>query len=270
MVADDDRFMRSYNWCDSRCDRCPCASTCPLFERVIENPGELELPERHPDEARLCDLAVELYVRVDTAVGAQSELVPAHANDLRLDALMLAAKTARVAGLVDPGADEDSVAMAEPTLLLIDHLRERFVYMLWRVQHAINYDAVVRIRHALFELFRQLDPLIARVSDDARAQLDEIVERQAAPSPFCVVGDDEGSAPKSELEHARPSSWLWCLHCHRFFQHRRLRVDWLGNRQQCAFCDAAGLDVDIFRWDAFRGESWPATANELRHGLIAR
>jgi hypothetical protein len=65
-------------------------------------------------------------------------------------------------------------------------------------------------------------------------------------------------------------AWLWCLHCNRFFQKRRLRRDFLGNRERCAFCEAAGFGVDIHVWDTFRRDDWPASPRELRHGLIAR
>ena len=79
------------------------------------------------------------------------------------------------------------------------------------------------------------------------------------------------------LEHVLDSSpnpdgvWLWCMHCNRFFQARHLRRDFLNNRQGCAFCDAAGFDVDIHLWSTFGQGSpqWPRSEAELRHGLEA-
>ena len=72
------------------------------------------------------------------------------------------------------------------------------------------------------------------------------------------------------IEEAAPTAWLWCLHCNRFFQRRRLRREYLGPRERCAFCEAGGLGIDIFPWDAFRQDDWPESESELRHGLIAR
>ncbi len=77
------------------------------------------------------------------------------------------------------------------------------------------------------------------------------------------------------LAHAeRPGElWLWCLHCSRFFQARDLRVDYLGSRQGCPFCDAAGLDIDIFYWNEFRrpgDPAWPACERELQRGMTSR
>lgn len=65
--------------------------------------------------------------------------------------------------------------------------------------------------------------------------------------------------------------WLWCLHCERFFQAKDLKLDFLDNWQRCPFddCGAAGLDVDILVWDAYRAEDprWPRSEQELRFGL---
>ena len=64
--------------------------------------------------------------------------------------------------------------------------------------------------------------------------------------------------------------WLWCIFCERFFQAKYLRVDYLGNRQGCAWCGCAGFDCAIFRWDTFREEDdpdWPGSVAELHHGL---
>ena len=63
--------------------------------------------------------------------------------------------------------------------------------------------------------------------------------------------------------------WLWCLHCERFFQAKHLEIDFLGNRGQCPFCNAAGLSVDIHHWDSFgvNNPRWPTSIAELRYGM---
>ena len=66
--------------------------------------------------------------------------------------------------------------------------------------------------------------------------------------------------------------WLWCIFCERFFQAKHLRMDYLGNRQGCAFCGCAGFDCALFKWDTFReaGDSdWPSSTAELQHGLYS-
>jgi hypothetical protein len=66
--------------------------------------------------------------------------------------------------------------------------------------------------------------------------------------------------------------WLWCLFCEHFFQARYLRMDFLGSRQGCAFCECAGFDCALFMWDTFRKDGdtgWPESTAELRHGLCS-
>ena len=63
--------------------------------------------------------------------------------------------------------------------------------------------------------------------------------------------------------------WLWCMHCYRFFQVKHLVIDYLGNRQGCPLCGAAGLSVDIFLWntEAINDPGWPKSIEELHFGM---
>ncbi len=64
--------------------------------------------------------------------------------------------------------------------------------------------------------------------------------------------------------------WLGCIFCEAFFQVKHLRIDYLGNRQGCAFCSCAGFDCAIFLWDAWREDDhacWPRLVAELCYGL---
>lgn len=64
--------------------------------------------------------------------------------------------------------------------------------------------------------------------------------------------------------------WLWCIFCERFFQARYLRIDYLGNRQGCAYCECAGFDCALFRWDTFLEDgpgSWPDSVSQLHNGM---
>lgn len=65
-------------------------------------------------------------------------------------------------------------------------------------------------------------------------------------------------------------TWLFCIDCTRFFQHRDLRTDATGRREKCAFCEYTGFGFGVFPWNAFReGKHWPATDAELSHGAKA-
>ncbi len=52
-----------------------------------------------------------------------------------------------------------------------------------------------------------------------------------------------------ELARKNDGLLLWCLHCRHCFTAGELRVDFLGEREQCAHCAAAGLGIDIFVWE---------------------
>jgi hypothetical protein len=91
---------------------------------------------------------------------------------------------------------------------------------------------------------------------------------RSAPGAECVIMEPlEEFLARSETPG---DEWLWCIYCERFFQAMHLRVDFLGNRQGCAFCECAGFDCAIFRWDTFREHddpTWPSSPKELRYGL---
>jgi hypothetical protein len=80
--------------------------------------------------------------------------------------------------------------------------------------------------------------------------------------------DSPGVLPKN----LAPEAWLWCLSCERFFQAKDLRIDFMGNRQGCAFedCGAAGWKMKIFPWDEWNSDGdlahWPKSDAELKKG----
>jgi hypothetical protein len=108
------------------------------------------------------------------------------------------------------------------------------------------------------------------------------VESDLKAGPWFTMDDagnvvDTHDAARAVLARAGDKGgevWLWCLHCERFFQAKDLKLDFIGNWQRCPFddCGAAGLDVDILVWDAYKSEdtSWPGSEDELHHGLCTR
>jgi len=76
----------------------------------------------------------------------------------------------------------------------------------------------------------------------------------------CVLESCMHEPLAETLEELGPRAgqlWLFCLYCERYFQAFELREDYLGSRQGCAFCGAAGFDVAIFAWDVWHEEGDP-------------
>ncbi len=136
-------------------------------------------------------------------------------------------------------------------------------------------DVLVGLREFI-NWMGQHDKLDAGVAADLVQQVDASQELfldyfgDTEPGPLATRPLQEQLAELEEPDEA----WLYCLHCNRFFQARDLQVDFLGNRQGCAYsgCGAAGFDVDILRWDAFRNNRdprWPASPDKLSRGMEA-
>ncbi len=89
-----------------------------------------------------------------------------------------------------------------------------------------------------------------------------------------MIGD--GKAKTLKQYGLCPESWLWCLHCERFFQAKDLTFDDAGNWQGCFWlreCGGSGIGVDVYAWDSWpkqnpdMWEHWPKSEVELKHGL---
>jgi len=90
--------------------------------------------------------------------------------------------------------------------------------------------------------------------------------------PGCYTLEVEergGRKPVIGLEGLVPDdSWLWCLHCERFFQAKdyaqKLGAGFGG---KCPFCGASGLGIDIYPWcQCEEFDHWPKSESELSYG----
>lgn len=83
---------------------------------------------------------------------------------------------------------------------------------------------------------------------------------------------------KDPEQYYDPETWMWCLHCDKFFQVKDMKLVALGNgkreRQKCPFCGAAGIGIDLRKWDwpkedhDFFPNHWPRSVQEITRGMI--
>jgi hypothetical protein len=96
----------------------------------------------------------------------------------------LVMKAARIAGHLDDQAEDEDETWAHdaaPNLLLLDRLKGDIRRELARIA---SDELAARIANALAELDRILGPLIEEIGEPARAVLQALEARGAAPSPF--------------------------------------------------------------------------------------
>lgn len=107
----------------------------------------------------------------------------------------------------------------------------------------------------------------------------EVSEEWRVFCPACYKREvDKRGGKKPVIYEGRivpDDTWLWCLHCERFFQARdyahRLGHGFGGS---CPFCAAAGICHDVFFWDSWAEQNpgdikhWPKSVAELSYGLV--
>lgn len=227
-----DVFSAPFNWCDRRCERCPLAAECPVYRHDLQRRWVHEARGRDPDgpEAVAEDMreSIELTLRmveeIATAEGIdltapipprpivldarrlqraaltiakcvveQARVADPQAEpdiaELRRLSHTLAMKAARIAGYLEDDLSEESWASdAAPNLLLLDRVKAEMAAGFARLAGERDEHAA----RALQEIDRVLDPLIREVGEPARAVLEALEARDAAPSPFLRKRD--GSA----------------------------------------------------------------------------
>ncbi|MBI4955405.1 MAG: hypothetical protein HY908_25505 [Myxococcales bacterium] len=214
-------FSAPHNWCDRRCERCPLAVDCAVLRRERQRRWVAEASGRDPDDpdvwmedaAADCERMLAELRAVAAAEGIDLEAplpprpivldaerlrraafalvsaVAAEPAEAPLTAVMLSgAKAVRIAGYLGDGAPHEAWASdAVPNLLLIDRLRAEIL--------PAALDEARPFGRRLAAMSRLLAPFIAALEEPRRV-LARLVERGAAPSPFCVI------EPPPELDDA--------------------------------------------------------------------
>lgn len=209
-------FCPPYNWCDRACERCPITGQCPLFRRQQQREWVHRARKEDPNDwdvvmadvvedlgsalATLEEMAKEdgidldapppkvpvslEAVRVEHAARALMHAVLRAERDALPLVTLLVAKVARVASFVLLKDDPDVWGGdAAPNLLLLERTRAALGAALTDVAD----EAAEDVTRTLADFDRALAPLLAAVGEEARAELEGLIARGEAPSPWCVL-----------------------------------------------------------------------------------
>jgi hypothetical protein len=223
-------FSAPFNWCDRRCERCMLASECPVQKRDAQQRWVAEAKGLDPDDMAVVmsdslaeldrvaemvrQIAKEEGIDLDAplpprAISLEARRLQASGMDLmqasgrhedsevRVIARGLGMKAVRIASHTEEEIPPDVWVMdAEPNLLLMERLRADLAARL--SDGGSETDAAVKAE--LQKLERLVSPLIGAVSDASKAILTGLVERGAAPSPFCTLASyDEPPRPENDI-----------------------------------------------------------------------
>lgn len=208
---------KPWHWCDRRCERCPIAADCELYERSETNRAHLEAQGIDPTDptaqiAILELLAEELTTVVETAeeppcpppdrerfseagmtyaevVGRLCERASdtCLAEEAWLVATIVAAKTVRIGADLPPRPDGPCRQETVMNLLLIDELERQsaaLILALYAERGPASIERFIEVRSRLRAL---LDPHLVRLEERDRRALSELKSKGRAPSPFCVT-----------------------------------------------------------------------------------
>jgi len=223
-------FSAPFNWCDRRCERCMLSSECPVWKRDAQLRWVAEAKGLDPDDmavvmsdslaeldrvaetirrlakedgidldAPLPPRAVPLEARRLRAAGmGLMQALAVHADgEVRVIGRGLGMKAVRIASHTEEEIPPDVWVMdAEPNLLLMERLKADLAARL--SDGGSETDATVKAE--LQKLERLVSPLVDAVSDASKAILAGLVERGAAPSPFCTLASyDEPPRPENDI-----------------------------------------------------------------------
>jgi hypothetical protein len=191
-------FSPPYNWCDANCSRCPVAASCPLptfepepairveLEEVLETVSPAELA------AATTPSPVEQHVRT-VVFSAIHESIRLSKRDLSLEATaalrafdgylaFVASKMARIT----PDDVEDLFDFdTAPNLLAIEHAVLRARRALAMLQQLSPEADDIAAAWASVETV--VGPYLARIRDDHRGELEQLIALRRAPSPFATT-----------------------------------------------------------------------------------
>lgn len=202
-------FSAPFNWCDARCERCPLAPECPLRLRQLQHAWVHKAKHEDPDaiESIMEDVEQDLgsALRQLEELAAEEGIdldAPLPPEPIQLDAERLhRAARALAFGLSKDGQDmtdvtlfmakcvrvgmavgEDDTEMfgdVAPNLLLLERLRGELAA---RIEASSE-----ETRAAAETIDRVLQPLFAKLDDESRRHMADLVARNEAPSPFCTI-----------------------------------------------------------------------------------
>lgn len=206
-----------YNFCDRACERCPVARTCAvwLFEQnpeaaiaamraggegddvvVVREDEPLTRPPRPVLAERLERAAWEhtealraLFPTLMESDARRGRAPSPDAESVVRASILVPMKIARLGCFVRPdgSAAFDPIVLgdAAANLILLERVDAELGEALERLG-ARRSPAAGRYRRARAVLWRLLAPLQASLPPEPRLQLQVLVARGAAPSPFCV------------------------------------------------------------------------------------
>jgi hypothetical protein len=215
-------FSAPFNWCDRRCERCTLSRDCPVWRAESQrrwvhaahggDPDDWDVVLEDVAEDMKAALGQLLDIAAAEGIDLEAPLPPApvvlDAVKLQRAGTALATSVARLGDSVAPAAKRDELVRTATVLGLkatriASYLSEANPSDAWdadAVPNLLLVELLIRqvrdglaltptgepTRRALEELNRIIEPLLARL-DRPRALLGKLVERAAAPSPFCIL-----------------------------------------------------------------------------------
>lgn len=225
---DREPLSAPHNWCDRRCHRCPLAAECPIpamddldveesLERAIElleaacveagcdpsaaacAPPSPESPSSVRFKGRARDYSLSLTSALDVLEAAG--LVPFAAASavvaLRVDAFLIATKSARVAVYLGPDGrlgDDDPLSDGALNVFLLDHLLKSIDSALAAVNLSVQTPV---FRLAREDIRREVDALLSTLAPHTFDRLTALMRSRRAPSPFATLVPEPASAAAS-------------------------------------------------------------------------
>jgi hypothetical protein len=208
------------SWCDSRCDRCPLLEGCEVGRRVVASwraDGRDDVEVALSDVARELERALALVAEECERRGVEPDELPSDfgMSPLVKEAERLGAELVDAADALSPPQSEweegllaavvgGACLMATKTvriarelgeaalspetagvLLLLEHTRRSVDIAVAQLPRRRKLRA--RFREVEEELWFLVGPLLARVSAEARRELQALILIRRAPSPFCTT-----------------------------------------------------------------------------------
>ena len=215
-------FSAPFNWCDRRCERCPLSRDCLVWRAESQrrwvhaahggDPDDWDVVVEDVAEDMRAALGKLLDIAAAEGIDLGTPLPPApivlDAVKLRRAGTVLATSIAELGDSVAPAAKRDELVRSATVLGLkatriASYLSDAHPRDAWdadAVPNLLLVELLIRqVRNGLAltptgepamrtleDLNRIIEPLLGRL-DRPRALLGKLVERAAAPSPFCIA-----------------------------------------------------------------------------------